>query len=681
MLRYLLIVFLLVLFQVHNIYAQELSWNDFVERMTSDEEGEYASWEYLYEELVERHENPFNIQTLKREELETLPFLSDKQIENLLAYLYTYGPMISLSELQLVEGLDYETRRLLSLFVYVGEAENSPSKLSWRNIAHYGNHELTARADIPLYYRKGYYKYSQSVLDKYPNRRYLGDPVYHSLRYKFSYGSRITAGFTAEKDAGEPFFKQGNLGYDAYSFYIFLRNVWKFETLAVGDYQLSFGQGLVMNTRFSLGKQSVLTSLSSTKGIRQHSSTSETGYFRGLAASVRLGRWFYTGFYSFKQEDATVENGLITSLKTDGYHRTLSEMSKKHTYVNQLIGNNLTYKQANFQFGLTAVYNFFNKELIASERAYKRYDPTGKHFYAVGADYRYDVGQFSFSGETAWSQGGGMATLNLLRYRFSSSFRMLALYRYYAKDYGALYANSFEEGGYIRNEHGFYLGLETSPFDLFQLTAYVDFFRFPYMKYRLSTNGSQGMEGMLQLTNQPYRKFVWTVRYQYKSRGEDFTTSDERKGVSARTTQKLKLQGTFYPIPILRSKTTIYGVITNFITTGNQYGLLISEALSYTFANGKCQAELGGAYFDTDSYAARVYGYERGMLYSFTSSSFYGQGVRGYAWVRYDMNKLLTCLVKYGHTEYFDRNTISSGTQEIESSRKQDFYLQFRLKF
>ena len=106
----------------------------------------------------------------------------------------------------------------------------------------------------------------------------------------------------------------------------------------IGNYRLSFGQGLVMNTNFSLGKQSILSSIySMNKGIKKHSSTSESNYFRGLAASVSLSKnLFFTGFYSFREQDATLDGMFITSFKTDGYHRTPLEMSKKNNINNHL---------------------------------------------------------------------------------------------------------------------------------------------------------------------------------------------------------------------------------------------------------------------------------------------------------------------------------------------------------
>ena len=64
----------------------------------------------MYESM---HESPLNINTATREELSQLPFLTFKQIEDIHAYIYMHGPMLSLGELQLTGSLDYETRKML----------------------------------------------------------------------------------------------------------------------------------------------------------------------------------------------------------------------------------------------------------------------------------------------------------------------------------------------------------------------------------------------------------------------------------------------------------------------------------------------------------------------------------------------------------------------------------------
>ena len=58
--------------------------------------------EVINETLSFIAENPININTSTRSQLENLPFLKSSQIENLMEYLFDYGPMESIYELKLV---------------------------------------------------------------------------------------------------------------------------------------------------------------------------------------------------------------------------------------------------------------------------------------------------------------------------------------------------------------------------------------------------------------------------------------------------------------------------------------------------------------------------------------------------------------------------------------------------
>ena len=99
---------------------------------------------------------------------------------------------------------------------------------------------------------------SEEVLEKYPNRKYYGNPVYHNLRYRFQYRNQLYMGLTAEKRCRRAFSFVNTIkkDYDLYSAYFFLQDVKKLKSLAIGNYRVSFGYGLVINTGgFSLVSQ------------------------------------------------------------------------------------------------------------------------------------------------------------------------------------------------------------------------------------------------------------------------------------------------------------------------------------------------------------------------------------------------------------------------------------------
>lgn len=689
-LKVLLISCFTAIYPVSIVDAQTLSWEHFLEQITADEESEYTAWEYLYDELCELHEHPFNINNSTKEQLEQLPFLTAAQVENILAYLYSYGPMQTLGELQLVGEMDFDTRQLLSFFVYAGNVAERKKPLSLKNIFRYGKHEMITRVDIPLYERAGYKTYSDSILQRYPNRKYAGDPYYHSLRYQFHYGNKVFAGLVAEKDAGEPFFTGNKKGYDFYSFYFMLKDIGPLKALLLGNYRLSFGQGLVMNTDFSLGKMAALSSIGSlNKGIRKHSSTGEDNYFRGVAAAYRLGRLVITAFYSNKKQDATLKqdssvmiNPFITSFKTDGYHRTPLEISKKNNTSNELFGSNLTYSNKGFHVGATGVYNVFNRMLKPGDEMYKKYYPRGAEFYTYGTDYSYFHHRFTLAGETAYCKGGGVATMNSFQFQLVRDYKVILIQRYYSKEYNALYANAFSESSGVQNESGVYIGVEATPLKRIKMTGYIDFFRFPYLKYQASIPSSRGIDGVWQSVWTPNKRMSFFLKYRYKNKGKDFTLKDtKKKGIDVEVQQKFRFQWQYIPVEMWWIKTTFDYAQVDFMAQDSDCGYMVTQNVSYKPISFPVGFDLAVAYFHTDSYDSRLYMYEKGMLYSFSFPSFYYRGMRWAAVVRYDMNEHFTVIGKYGSTRYFDRESIGSSQQKIEGNLKQDIQLQVRMKF
>ena len=155
-------------------------WEENLEQLAT--EAGSTDWEDELEELSHRLTQKLNLNTATRQQLEMFPFLSDIQVENLLAYVYVHGDMQTLYELQLVEEMDKATIERLLPFVCVAPSREEEKFPSLRRILKYGKHEATARFDVPFYTRKGYEK------------NYLGPSLYHSLRYSFRYGDRLQVG-------------------------------------------------------------------------------------------------------------------------------------------------------------------------------------------------------------------------------------------------------------------------------------------------------------------------------------------------------------------------------------------------------------------------------------------------------------------------------------------------------
>ena len=630
------------------------------------------NWENELEELSNRLQEPVNLNSATREQLEQFPFLSDIQIEHLLAYIYIHGQMETIYELQLVEELDRQTIQYLLPFVCIKAINNEPAfrwKTMLKDAGRYGKNEVLTRLDIPFYKRKGY------------EHTYLGPSVYNSVKYTFRYRDQLYAGGVAEKDAGEPFAALHNrYGYDYYSFYLLLQNCGRLKSLAVGNYRLSFGQGLVMSTDYLMGKTIYASSFNNrSAGIKRHSSTDEYNYFRGVATTVALTkRLSVSAFYSHRNMDGVVTDGEITSVYKTGLHRSRKEADKKNLLTSQLTGGNVSYQQNHIRLGITGVYYVFNRPYEPELTGYSKYNIHGNHFYNLGIDYAYRWRRFSFQGETAIGKQG-WASLNRLQYSPVQDIQFMLIHRFYSYDYWAMYAHSFGEGSTVQNEQGYYVGLETTPFSHWRFFVSFDLFSFPWKKYRIN-KPSRGTDGLIQATFTPRTNLSMYLKYRYKQKERDLTGSKVTLTLPIFHHQ-LRYRLNYSLNDVFSSRTTLdynhFHSQDRAATKGYQVTQMISSQLPWA----RLFADVQGSYFYTDSYDSRVYASEKGLLYTFYTPSFQGCGFRYSIRLRYEPNKHWLFITKFGETVYLDRNEIGSGNDLIRGNKKADVQMQLRIKF
>lgn len=672
------IILLLLFITPHHLFAQEtpdhptLFLEEHLEQLANDEEEQ--NWENELEELSQRLQEPLNLNTATRKQLDQFPFLDDIQIENLLAYLYLHGQMQTLYELQLVEEMDKRTIDLLLPFVCVKPVSENKKLPTMKQILKYGKHEALARLDVPFYTRKGYEK------------SYLGPALYHSLRYNFHYGDYLQAGITAEKDTGEPMFAlHEQRGYDYYSPYLLLQNMGRLKAIALGNYRLNFGMGLVMSTDFRLGKTySLSTANYRSNGIRKHSGTDEYNYFRGAAATMEVIKGMeLSAFYSHRTMDGTVRADTLTSIYKTGLHRSQSEADKRNAFTLQLAGGNLSYLNKTLKVGVTGIYYFLNLPYEPSLNKYARYNLHGREFYNIGMDYRLHLPfRLTLTGEAAKGKQG-YALLNRLDWRIASDYRLMLVHRYYSHDYWAMFARSFGESSTPQNENGWYLAAEASPFARWRFFASVDLFSFPWWKYRIS-KPSQGVDGMFQAVYSPQQDLTMYLQYRYKQKERDVTSTNGNQ-IFPTHQHKLRYRLSYTPGNWLLRTTADYTCFYQdgqLNAKGNPYshGYQVTQQAAYSFPFS-LSATVQATWFHTDDYDSRIYASERGLLYTFYTPSYSGCGFRYSACLRYDLNRHLMLLAKLGHTIYQDRNEIGSGNDLIPSNRKMDLQIQMRIKF
>ena len=676
---------------------------------SQNEEEDYTS---LLETLEHYRAHPINLNNTNTAQLDELGLLSKIQIENLLSHIDQNGKLISIYELQSIDGFDKSTIEKILPFVKVTDITDEPHA-SLKEILKHGSNEITLRGQQTLEEQKGFSQIDSTGINNAPNSRYIGSPLKIYTRYRFTYRNNISVGFTAEKDPGELFFKSNNkfdyphydsllqgkqtTGFDFYSAHLFLKNFGKIKALAIGDYQIGFGQGLTAWSGLAYGKSADAESIQKySSGLRPYTSVDENRFMRGAALTCGSNTLQATAFFSKKKIDANVLNAdstlSITSLQQTGLHTTPSEIADKHSIDQTIVGGNISYHKRKYSFGLTGTNTTLGKELVPAPSSYNQFAFSGKQISNLGADYSFLIRNVSFFGEAAlsspfgttvgWERSSreGVAFLNGCIISLDPRLTFSFLHRSYQRNYQSLYSNGFSEGTGTSNEQGFCYGITAKPTNSLSINAYYDHFTFPWLKYQVNAP-STGSEYLLQINYTPKKGLDTYIRVKQKDKFINSTSIDEIDFISPYKQVNYRWQIGYMASPSLKLSNRVeYIQIKKDAATEDGY--LMYQDATYKKKGSKFSLTIRYALFDTKSYNSRIYSYENDITGTYSIPSYYNKGSRVYLLLNYNITRSIELWLRCSQTYYSNQSIISAGSlSEIDGHTKTEVKVQVRVRF
>ncbi len=694
--RYLILIFLLfpfVLFAQIKEEEKNAIIEKRVEYLVEDAEESDADYTTLFDNLSYYYDHPLNLNRADVNDLELLGLLTSIQINNLLAHIEKNGKLMTLEELQTVDGFDLEVIKMLLPFVKTF-SDVDDAQLSLGELLRNGENTLFLRYQQVLEEKKGFSPATDSALAASPNSRYKGDPTKLYTRYRYKYGNHISLGFTAEKDAGEEFFKgsQPN-GFDFYSAHFFLRNQGFVKQLAIGDFQAQFGQGLTYWSGRAFGKSAdILNVKRSATGLRPYASVDENLFLRGGGVTLGFGKVEITSFYSYNQMDGNISVAdsssqdldalAVSSIQLTGLHRTHNEIEDKDAITQQQMGGHVAYKTRRLDIGVTGVHSNIDADFEPNLQTYSQFRNSDNQQTNLGLDYNWIYKNFNFFGEYSQSVGAGAGFVTGALVTLDPRLSMVALYRDYDRDFQPIASAGIGEGSTNENEKGTLLGIVAKPMRKFTLSAYYDQFTFPWLKYQINAP-SRGYQYLAQLTYKPNKKLEMYVRIRERDKLEN-TDVDLNEGIDYLVHEKQTNYRYNYSLKVSESfKLKGRVELVNYNKEENPYetGYLIYQDVVYKPKSSPFSFSFRYGIFDTDSYNSRIYAYENDILYVFSIPAYYNRGTRTYLTTRYKIKKGIDLWVRYGATFFDDIDVISSGLEEIQGNTRSEVKAQLRFRF
>lgn len=650
-----------------------------LENLADATEEETEDDSYL-QDLERFRKDPLNLNLADEDELAQLRVLNDLQIASLISYRMLFGKLLSIYELQAIPSWDIGTIRKIIPFITTDAPVVLKNELGKRFKA--GDQSLLLRVSQVLEKSKGFDRSGSGT-------KYLGSPQRVFLRYRYNYKNLLQFGLVADKDAGEQFFKGvQKKGFDFYSFHLFIRKIGIIQALAVGDFTVNMGQGLMQWQSLAFKKSADILGIKRQSTVlRPYSSAGEFYFHRGVGISIRKNKMEATLFASSRKLSAnfvadTVNNeDFVSSLLASGYHRTKSEIDDRANLLQRAFGGNISYKTNRWQVGINGIAYHFSLPVQKRPEPYNLYAISGSNWYNASIDYSYTYKNLHLFGEAAIDKNFNKAFLNGLLISVDPRADISFVHRYIQPAYQAVNGNAFTENTYPTNERGFYVGITLRPTIGWRIDAYADIFKFPWLKYLVDAP-SHGTEFLTQLTYTPNRQVELYTRFKnetkQKNQADNISVTNYLVSLPKkdwRTQISYRINNTV----TLRNRVEIVWYDNKGIN--NSKGFLTFFDFVYKPMLKPYSGVLRFQYFQTDDYNARIYAYENDVLYSYSIPGFYDKGFRYYLTVNGDLNKQLSWWVRWAQTIYTDRNSVGSGLDEISGNRRTEVKLQLRWSF
>jgi hypothetical protein len=697
--RYIFLISLLFMVFICQVSAQEPDTTKYtgaesieqqIENMAerSDSEFDYTDW---VEETNLLRQRPVNLNCGDENELRRLFFLNELQIANLLDYTTKYGQLASIYELGVIEGFNEKVVSqilpFISLSPYIAE------KFSLTRALKYGNTDIMLRYQRVLQEQNGYATVSDSMRLATPNNYYVGNQNSLFLRVQYSYKDYLKFGFVGDKDAGESFLPKSDTlrkGFDFYSVHLFLKNIGIIKQLAVGDYHVQFGQGLTMWSGFSVGKAAgSVVMRKRAPALRPHASSNEYAFMRGAAATVALGKFDITAFYSNRRLDANVvepdtaqsSEEMVSALQETGYHRTPAELADKGAIHEVAEGGHIAFNGQHLRAGVTLNHVDYDKAFETQDAVYKKFMPVYNSNTYIGADYSYNYRSLTLYGEGSKQFNAGFAVLQGLSFSPDPRLAFAMVYRNYQKNYVNNFNAAFGESSNSTNEKGLYIGMVATPFIKITLSAYADMFKYEWLRYQIDAP-SQGREYSVQVIYNLSRRGDLVFGYRRMENPMNYAVAYEKKnqlGESKRDYYRMQLN--YQALPWLKLQSRIEITKREAPLVNREAGYLIYQGFQIKPLEKNWSCSFRYSLFDTDSYDTRLYAFEQDVPYSFSVPAFSGKGSRFYILFSSDLTKNISVILRFSQTYYSDRNVISSGLDQINGNYKSDVKAVLRLSF
>ena len=631
------------------LYAQEsVRYEDILESFETDE---FTQIDFL-QILQDLQEHPIDINSATIRELLKIPFLNQQTAKSIVRYRNQNGRYKAEADLLNVPGMSEELLAAISPLIQFHRPTYSPL--------------IDYRVQVGrfLHTLRGYEETER--INHYEN------PLYLYQRLRWNPTPVFKAGFLWEKDAGE-----GNW-FDFGSFYLSYHWIKARSRILVGDFNLEIGQGLVFNNPYGFPLSVATTYPFTQTPFRWHpkSAVDENAFLRGLLWDFSLrDRTIITVAYSNHALDATFtpDSSAVQSIYNTGYHRTASEVDKKHRTKESILTGGIFNDFGNEQAGLQVSQSEYSLPIEMGARGLR------KKFNYLSGYYSSNREFLQLQGEAALLDGKFPAfQQTILLKTIQPRIYYGALVYYHHPDYWAFHGRAF--GKYSEqpsNETGYFLSVSARFFWGTEISAYFHAARpvrsvdeFVFLK----------RSQQLQLL-QRIKKSQIIVRFTQRIRRGASVEVSQKYAVIEQATRIFRFHIDSEISKSFRLSHRIeFSRVEPPEAVDKNIGISFYQDIRYRPWKN-LQLQLRWTQFEVPDYDYRLYEFENDLPGNFRNVLLNSRGFKWFLLFNYRIAGRWNFALKYREMHYPDELSLGSGLDTVTGNRRRELRAQFQVLY
>ncbi len=580
------------------------------------------------EDLEHLLDNPIDINKANAQDLRQIPFLTDFQIHQLIHHRTNRaGERLKLEDLKTIKSWDRAT--LLAVLPLLKSSEND-------SLAEKLNSPKEGKTKFNLLYSK------EKRAEK---EQYIGSPSALAVRFQYKKGNKINLFLGAEKNAYEPWRYQSHRGFDSYAYSLSLQNFLTMKKFVVGDFRISWAEGLCLNQGFRLMNYNTGGYMNRLSGI---SGLSEGRKFRGLAGQWRSGKLSLMAFASQRKLDGRIDNdGRIYNLSEMGLHRTAKDFERRKQVPLRTAGIQLSLELGKLNLSLHHLYYDFSKKYTLAKgtgasKIPELRDINNHYNSAISYSWYSRQGYVKLSGELARNKLGGIAYVQNSSMHFTNIGDVNLGFRYISPKYWAYHAQTKTHALRPNNEQGVRLAFTSR--ELLrntELRTYLDLYK------ELKNFNNKTLQGG--------QTFGFTLNHKFSQRLNLEARLSIKKNTDELSRLRLGLRTKYQP-----NKSILFDTGISSSRANEQWGYLLYNKMYYQISNS-IKLKTSVLYHDVANWSGRIYYYEPQLNYQYQPLFLYRKGYRLAMTLQGQISKhlYLSSKVSYHHFNHLSQNRTS----------------------